>query len=748
MARRAMSLCVLALIAAASGPAGADWNTGDPYKWVQYPDLSTYGMDINATAVESGEPRIVLADDFLCTARTLITDIHVWGSWRYDRLPFGWDPGAVTFMVAILSDIPASESPTGYSMPGNVLWTREFAPGSFEVRQWAVGLQEWWWGPQEAPIFPGDSVCWQYNFQIPPPDAFLQQGTPTAPVVYWLALHARPEDLISVPPVRFGWKTSPDHWNDAAVWNWLPSGGYWQPMFYPPPHPLAGQQIDLAFVITELGGTDWGDAPDPPYPTLSGASNGANHTIVPGVYLGQTVDSEGNGQPDANALGDDLSGVDDEDGITFLSPLVPGTWAQVQVEASTPGYLSGWVDFNGDGFWLSSQGDWILTGQYIPAGTSTVSFLVPSAATPGIQTFARFRFTTQAWTAWPSGPAPDGEVEDYAVVISHPQTSDKWIQYPDLRESGIDINVSHDRALADDFLCTSPGRVTQIRIWGSWLGDWLPWGSDPEAVGFRLSIRADIPAWESPTGYSMPGELLWTRYFMAGGPSGFVAEEWFNAPEGWFDPYPPPGSYQFPADWTCWRYTFRIPGPLAFHQVGMPDRPIVYWLEVQAYPDDPEALFGWKASVDHWNDDAVWALLPNPAWFELVYPPGHPFAGESIDLAFSIYCGYGTDVPEGGEPAQVIPERFGLRQNVPNPFNPVTAIGYDVPAGGGRVTLEVFDVSGRLVRTLVDGFVSEGVRSASWDGRDGEGKEVGSGVYFCRMKAGETEQTVKMTLLK
>jgi hypothetical protein len=733
-----VSLLAFLAVALLATSALGDWNTGDPYKWVQYPDLATTGMDVNATAGQAGTPLYVLADDFLCTVTSPITDIHVWGSWRYDHTPFGFDAGAVTFMVSIHADIPAEESPTGYSMPGQVLWMREFGPGDFIVRQWASNLQEWWWAGMEAPTFPGDTVCWQYNFFIPIADAFYQQGTPANPVVYWLALHARPED--PDPDVAFGWKTSSTHWNDAAVWKLLDEPGMlWQQLRYPFPHPLVGQPIDLAFVITEPTGVDWGDAPDPPYPTLAGASNGASHTIVSGAYLGQTVDSEGNGQPDPNALGDDLSGVDDEDGVVFLSPLTPGLAAQVQVQASAPGYLSAWIDFNGDGYWLSAQGDWVLTSQYIPAGTTVLGIPVPVTATPGIQTFARFRFTTQAWTASPSGPAPDGEVEDYSVSIARPQTSDKWIQYPDLRESGVDINVSNDRSLADDFRCDSPGRVTQIRIWGSWLGDWLPWGGEPEAVGFRLSIRADIPASESSTGYSMPGELLWTHYFE---PAGFVAEEWLAAPEGWYDPYPP-GTYLFPADWTCWRYTFRPTPPQAFHQVGTPGHPIVYWLEVQAYPEDPEAVFGWKASVDHWNDDAVWAPLPNPMWFELVYPPGHPFAGQSMDLAFSIRCQFGTDVPE-----EAIPERFGLRQNVPNPFNPVTTIGYDVPAGGGAVTIEVYDVSGRFVRTLVDGFAGEGVRSVVWDGRDTEGKEVGSGVYFCRMTAGGTEQAVKMTLLK
>ena len=200
-----------------------------------------------------------------------------------------------------------------------------------------------------------------------------------------------------------------------------------------------------------------------------------------------------------------------------------------------------------------------------------------------------------------------------------------------------------------------------------------------------------------------------------------------------------------------WRLGPRHPGDEAeaFHQTGTPDAPVAYWLDVKATRiDTGPAFFGWKTSVNHWNDAASWQFESN--WWALHYLPGygHPFEGQPIDLAFAVESEYGTEVPAGGEPELVIPERFGLRQNVPNPFNPVTTVAYDVPAGGGEVTIEVFDVNGRLVRTLVDGFVGEGTRSVVLDGRDGEGKEVGSGVYFCRMTAPGLEQTVKMTLLK
>ena len=71
-----------------------------------------------------------------------------------------------------------------------------------------------------------------------------------------------------------------------------------------------------------------------------------------------------------------------------------------------------------------------------------------------------------------------------------------------------------------------------------------------------------------------------------------------------------------------------------------------------------------------------------------------------------------------------------------------------MPAGGGHVTIEICDVNGRLVRTLVDGYRPEGERSAVWDGTDEAGNPMATGVYFYRMRAGEVEEGRKMLLLK
>jgi hypothetical protein len=96
----------------------------------------------------------------------------------------------------------------------------------------------------------------------------------------------------------------------------------------------------------------------------------------------------------------------------------------------------------------------------------------------------------------------------------------------------------------------------------------------------------------------------------------------------------------------------------------------------------------------------------------------------------------------------VVPERFRLYACIPNPFNPATVISYDVPPGGGRVSIRIYDVSGRLVRTLVDKEETAGRKTASWDGRDNRGKQAATGVYFYRMQAPGFEKTIKMTLLK
>jgi len=707
------------------------------YKWGQAPDMSETG--VNVECCENGDAPYVLADDFLCTTTGDLTQICIWGSWAHDEPPLD-DPTNVGFTLSIHSDIPDSLSPTGYSMPGECLWYHEFGPGEYTIET-LPGVYKWWLSPGSGSWFPCCYIVYKYCFTLDETWTFEQQGTEQEPIVYWLDVQAEPMYELDK---YWGWLSSLDHWNDDATWGagGEPYQGSWSELIYPLDHPMAGESMDLAFEIEgEMPiGEDFGDAPDGPYPTYV-ASNGAMHPIIQGFQMGQFVDSELDGQPDPMAMGDDNANTDDEDGVLFSGPIMVGSSASVVVDLSasgTGGYIDAWIDFGNDGSWAEA-GDQIIMSHWVSAGTApTISFNVPPTAQV-CQTYARFRLSSSGGLNF-DGMAPDGEVEDYQVQIDQEAEEWKWEQTPDLGETGIDVNASDPYILADDFLCEAPGRLTRIDIWGSWLGDYIPFNADPLAVDFMLSIHEDIPASESPTGYSMPGEVLWYQLIPAGM---FTAEVYQGGiMEGWMDP---PDLYQFPADWTCWKYSFDLFPEEAFHQVGTPDSAVVYWLDVKAIPHDVEALFGWKTTLDHWNDDAVWGegMEPYPGpWGELRYPPGHAMQGQSIDLAFRIGMDYGTDVPSGGG------VKVGLRQNVPNPFNPKTAIHYVVPLDGAYVTLDVMDVSGRLVSRLVDGYECGGPRSVVWDGRDANGEKVASGVYFYRLVAGDDVYQRKMVLLK
>jgi hypothetical protein len=92
--------------------------------------------------------------------------------------------------------------------------------------------------------------------------------------------------------------------------------------------------------------------------------------------------------------------------------------------------------------------------------------------------------------------------------------------------------------------------------------------------------------------------------------------------------------------------------------------------------------------------------------------------------------------------------RYALHGNFPNPFNPSTMISYELP-GRATVSLRVYNMSGRLVRDLVDSELhSAGLHARSWDGRDNQGRTVASGVYYCRLTADGQALSRHMVLLK
>ena len=94
-----------------------------------------------------------------------------------------------------------------------------------------------------------------------------------------------------------------------------------------------------------------------------------------------------------------------------------------------------------------------------------------------------------------------------------------------------------------------------------------------------------------------------------------------------------------------------------------------------------------------------------------------------------------------------VPENYFLHQNFPNPFNPVTLIGYDLPEKS-FVNVTVFDILGRKVSSIVNKEQKAGVKTVVWDGTDGVGKPVSSGVYLYSIQTENTFKTRKMILLR
>ena len=110
----------------------------------------------------------------------------------------------------------------------------------------------------------------------------------------------------------------------------------------------------------------------------------------------------------------------------------------------------------------------------------------------------------------------------------------------------------------------------------------------------------------------------------------------------------------------------------------------------------------------------------------------------SVDAPFILKGeGYGPEIPD----------EIGLSQNFPNPFNPITEIRYNLPIDQ-NVAITIYDLNGRVVKTLVDGMQPAGYHKIIWDGTNANGMAIATGIYFYQMKAGDYVEINKMVLLK
>jgi len=182
-----------------------------------------------------------------------------------------------------------------------------------------------------------------------------------------------------------------------------------------------GARCALAPIISqESPTTDFGDAPDSYGSSIN--NNGARHDVGDGtLYLGETVESE------PNAYADNGSGIDDNDGIDFVTGIEAGKTALVDITSSADGFVNAWLDSDKDGEFDADEQ--IITAEAVNAGSNVVPYDVPTWADTGT-TWTRFRLSSEESLS-PIGGVADGEVEDYAIDIAEQNVTAMHYPSPD-----------------------------------------------------------------------------------------------------------------------------------------------------------------------------------------------------------------------------------------------------------------------------------------------------------------------------
>jgi len=266
---------------------------------------------------------------------------------------------------------------------------------------------------------------------------------------------------------------------------------------------------------------------------------------------------------------------------------------------------------------------------------------------------------------------------------------------------------------------------------------YLPWSLPPEYEGDNIITNASYPLywWDTEDFFHenyhrlihdgskmvlLFQESVKARLFLHAGDDQYAA--WANVPETYIMI-----SGDYGEHWS---------EPIVLNSIETPELEgmvPVYWY----MSDHMEHLF------DDWYRIHLFFLDDND-YGSYVQANGPNTGGSlmytSIDIDFS-------DVPLNIDDQIVkVPDRM-LKQNYPNPFNPSTTINFSIPSAT-HVRLNIYNLKGQLVRTLIDEERSEGEHNTVWNGEDENGRSVGSGVYFYRLDAGNESEVRKMLLVK
>ena len=196
------------------------------------------------------------------------------------------------------------------------------------------------------------------------------------------------------------------------------------------------------------------------------------------------------------------------------------------------------------------------------------------------------------------------------------------MHFPQLPDAnGWDVLATFPITLADDWLCTGTGPVSDIHVWGSWKG------GEPVAITEVFVAIFDNIAADDNTPYSRPGNQVWDRVF---DPNQLSLRSYGDGNQGWYDP-----------ETTEWALNDHF----EFHQINIEgilspfvqEQGHIYWLGISVLVEsNVPGQWGWKTSLDHFEDNAAWNVFPvgnaGIGW----QPLFDPNSGEPLDLAFVI----------------------------------------------------------------------------------------------------------------
>lgn len=426
--------------------------------------------------------------------------------------------------------------------------------------------------------------------------------------------------------------------------------------------------------------------------------DGARHIPTPTMLLGFTVtDQENDGQPGLFASRDNIEGREDEDGIEYLDgyqvyysgtnpananrdltvyafPL--GGEISLKPLASQTGFINAWVDFNGDGDW-DDQNEHIFIDEEVLSGPdyTTLSFTVPSDAKVG-WTYVRYRFSSNM-NLKPTGPAKDGEVEDYLIaILPRLDFGDAPSSYGTKLLGG---GAAH--SISDYFLGNTVDAELDGIASANAMGDDNNNLSDEDGVIFLDALSA---------GNNASVEVISN---VPAGNTGYLS--------AWLD----------------------------LDQSGT-------WEPIEKVIDDVE-LFGGKDTLSlsvpvNTESGVSYMRFRFTNTTDIL-----PYNQYTLPGAITLYPGevedyiVGIDTVVTGveELKEEIPTKFILYQNYPNPFNPSTTIKFALPETS-EVMIEIYNTLGELISVPYNGSQSAGIFELNFDATS-----LSSGVYLYRMRA-------------